>query len=666
MKRTAFLILLTILPIVTAAQRPMTPADKAMLRMPSSPVLSPDGARVAYTIREADTTANTWRTQVYVVDVRTRAIRQVTQSDASCGSPAWSPDGRVLTFLSKRPFVDRDGKSRQGVAALFALPEDGGEAVVLAALDRDIEEYAWSPDGKRIALITEGETPASFLAEEQRRERRKLNLTVNSDPDAGKELWLADAAHGKTWKICDLDPGSEGFSWYPGGDRLLFQTNYTGAYDDEQKWDLWSVAVTGEKTQLTDMPGPESKGRVSPDGRLVACITQTVPDIEFAKTEISILNLDTRQFRRLTATAEYSVEDFRWSPNGDALIALFNERTSAVLSRVDPGSGVFQRLTDPALVVRDFDVNSQGTVAFTAATAEGLDEIRLFDRKGAQALTDYSAQLSPFVRGTQKVISVRSRDGVYDIDAVLVLPPHYTRGTRLPLLLAYHGGPYGDFDNRFWQYYPVHILAAQGWAVVMPNVRGSSGYSDAFGQANRYDLGGGDYRDAMDVVDWLIAEGIADSSRMAVTGGSYGGFMTNWTISQTARFKAAVSMYGIFSWFTDWSNSWQPAFEVMFLGHNYWEKPLDGSNPWISRAPQTYVKNIVTPTLILQGDKDLYTNISNSREMYQALHALGRDVEFVVYHGAGHGLRTFPNQWIDSMERSMRWITAKVPPAAAR
>lgn len=638
-------------------QRAMTPADKAMLRQPSSPRLSPDGNRVAFAIREADTTANRWRTQVHVVDTRSRALRQATRSDASCSDVAWSPDGRVLSFLSARPFVDRDGRRQDGKTALFGMPSDGGEATLLASLDEDIEAYVWSPDGKAIALLTEGAPPASFDEEARRREQRKLNLTASGDPKNGKELWLLDPSRGGTHKVCDLDPGADDFSWFPDGGRLLYQTNYTGEYNDEQKWDLWSVTLDGRREQLTNMPGPETRGRVSPDGKWIACVTQTVPDIEFAKTEISLLNLETRQFSRLTADATYSVEDFRWSPSGDALIALFNERTSAVLCRVDPGSGVLQRLTDPAIVVREFDVNTEGDVTFTAAGARSLDEIHLLDRRGVQPLTTFTGQLEPFFLGEQRVITVRSRDGLYDIEAVLVLPKGYRKGTPVPLLLAYHGGPYGDFDHRFWQYYPVHILAASGWATVMPNVRGSSGYSDVFGQANRYDLGGGDYRDAMDVVDHLIAQGIADSARLAVTGGSYGGYLTNWTISQTQRFKSAVSMYGIFSWFTDWSNSWQPDFEVMFLGHNYWEKPLDMDNPWISRSPQAFVRSITTPTLILQGDRDEYTNISNSREMYQALKALGRRTEFIVYHGAGHGLRTYPNQWIDAMERTVSWIT---------
>lgn len=664
MKIPHLLILLTLIPSFAMGQRAMTATDKALLRQPSSPRISPDGRSVAFIVREADTAANRWRTQVHVVDARSRVATQVTQAGASSSDPAWSPDGRWLSFLSTRPAVGPDGTLHEGTAALFALPADGGEAVLLCALERDIEEYCWAPDGNAVALLTEGEYPTSFAAERQRRAAAKLEISVSGDPSAGKTLWLLDlaqrgGAQRGVRRIAELDAGAEGFSWFPDGERLLYQTNYTGEYNDEQKWDLWAVGRDGAKEQLTDMAGPEHSARVSPDGTRIACITQTVPDIEFAKTEISLLNLETRRLVRLTADVPSSVEEFRWSPDGGSIIAVFNEGTSALLYRVDASSGERTRLTDPALVLREFDVSAGAAVAFTAADARSLDEIRLLTGREMNVLTGFSTQLAPFLLGEQRVISVRSRDGLHDIEAVLVLPAGYREGTRIPLLLAYHGGPYSDFDHRFWQYYPVEVLAAKGWGTVMPNIRGSSGYSDAFGQANRHDLGGGDFRDAMDVVDYLVAKGIADSARLAVMGGSYGGYMTNWTISQTQRFRSAVSMYGIFSWFTDWSNSWQPDFERMFLGQYYWELPLDMANPWIARSPQTYVRDIVTPTLILQGDRDVYTNISNSREMYQALKTLGRDVSFVVYHGAGHGLRTFPNQWIDAMERCVHWIMTK-------
>ena len=660
--RTLLIILLLTLTTSAAGQdspRPLLPADKLMLHYPASVRLAPDGSNAAFTVRKADTATNRWITHVYSVDVRTGTERQLTFGAQSCTTPQWSPDGRWLGFLSSRPSVDRSGTLQSGRRMLFAIPRSG-EPRLLAAPPRDIEEFTWSPDGGTVALLTEAAAAPAMRDENARRTSRQLDITVSSDPPISRELWLLDVSSGTLRRITALDPGAEGLAWFPDSRGLVYQTNYTGKYDDEQKWDLWSVSTEGAKEQLTDAPGPEHAPRVSPAGSTIAFLTQTVPDIEFAKTEISLLDMDTRQLRRLTEQQPLSVEEFAWDPDGKSLVALLNEGTSATLHRVDRSSGATRKLTDDAMVVQGMDMNASGDIAFIAGGVAAMREVHVLNRGGVRRCTDFSAQLAPFRLGTQRVITVRSRDGLFDIEAVLVLPADYRPGKSVPLVLAYHGGPYGDFDNRFYQYYPAHILAARGVATVMPNVRGSSGYDDAFGQANRYDLGGGDFRDGMDVVDYLIREGIADSSRMAVMGGSYGGYMTNWTISQTQRFRAAVSMYGIFSWLTDWSNSWQPSFERMFLGHDYWEKPLDSNSLWISRAPQTYVKNITTPTLILQGDADVYTNISNSREMYQALNALGREVEFVVYHGAGHGLRTYPNHWIDVMERTVGWITKRV------
>ncbi len=658
--RSLFLFVLLFPSVLSAQQRPITPADKAAWRIPSSPVISTKTNDVVFTVREADTAANRWITQIHLLR-ESGEIRQLTQGAVSCTAPAWSPDGSMITFLSARPGVDAKGKQSSGTRSLYGMPAGGGEAALLAAAPADIAEYTWSPDGSSIALLTEGELPGDWPQELKRREARKLNITVSGDPKPGQSLWLYNVASSSLQIIAKLDAGAAGFRWFPDGKRLVYQTNYTGEYNDEQKFDLWMIDLSGDATQLTDAAGPESAPRVSPDGRTVAFISQTVPDIEFAKTEISLLNMETRAVRRLTADAVHSVEDMHWLPDG-SLMALFNVGTSAGIHIVDAGSGTTRSVTDPGLVAAELKVSASGHAVFLADGPGMLREVYILSRDGSARRTHFSDQLKPFMLGDQRVISVRSDDGLYDIEAVLVTPKGIKPGTRVPLLLAYHGGPYGDFDNRMMQSYPAHILAAQGIATVMPNVRGSSGYSDEFGQANRRDLGGGDFRDAMHIVDHLITTGIADSSRMAVIGGSYGGYLTNWTISQTRRFKAAVSMFGIFSWLTDWSNSWQPDFEVMFLGHNYWEKPLDMNNLWISRAPQTFVRNISTPTLILQGDVDEYTNITNSREMYQALRTLGCETEFVVYKGAGHGLRNNPNQWIDSMERSVRWITDRIGP----
>jgi len=656
MTRLSHTLILLLLPLLLPAQqRALTPAEKALWRIPTSPVLAPNAQHVAFTVRSADTATNSWLTRVWLL-TEDGELRPMTSEHASCTSPAWSPDGSVLSFLSKRTALDASGNLHEDHVSLFGLPADGGEAHLLATLPRDIEEYTWSPDGNYIALICAGESSADILAELARREARKLAITVASDSTPGKQLWLLNVANASLRMITELDPGAEQFQWFPDGESLLYQTNYTGEYNDEQKFDLWSVALDARKTILTDDPGPETHPRVSPDGAYIAYRSQTVPDIEFAKTELSLLDLQSGNTRRLTVDAIHSVVGFEWMPDGKALLALFNEGSSAVLYRVDARNGALQRVSNPELVVAELSVSNDGRAVFTADSPESLRELYILDKRGITRHSSFSQQLADVRLGEQRVITIRSRDDLFDIEAVLVLPRGRADDEAVPLLLAYHGGPYGDFDNRVIQFYPVHILASKGIATVMPNIRGSSGYSDEFGQANRYDLGGGDYRDAMDVVDWLIAQGIADSTRLAVMGGSYGGYMSNWTISQTQRFKAAVSLYGIFSWLTDWSNTWQPEFEIMYFGHNYWERSLDMNNLWINRSPQAFVERIVTPTLILHGDKDVYTNIANSREMYQALKALNREVEFVIYGGAGHGLRSFPNQWIDSMERTVQWI----------
>lgn len=654
-----FLILLfTASFTLTAQKRLYTAADHAKLEMPAGVRLSPDGSQIAYTVRSANTEASKWITQIFVTRSSDHRTRQFTSGVANSIQPQWSPDGRMISFVSKRQYLD-DAHTVQskGIAQLFVIPSDGGEAVALTKLESNVEEYAWSPDGRTIAILTEAAKSDSAQSVEDAKERKKMDWTSSLDAKQGRDLLVLDVSTKKIRTIATLDAGATELAWAPDGSRLVYETNYTGEYNDEQKYDLWTVDMAGTTRQLTSLKGPETHPLFSPDGKHIACITQTVPDIEFAKTELSVMDADGAHFRTLTTSYPYSVTRFEWSPDGESILALVNERTSQKLCRIRLSDGkVEPELKHDQYIVSGFSIAKNGLLALEVESPSMLKEVAIVKGGAVEILTEFSKQCEPFRFGESEVITVKSRDGKFDIDAVVVKPVDYQKGKAYPLLLAYHGGPYGEFDNKLYQYYPVQLLAQHGVMTVMPNVRGSSGYTDAFSQSNRYDLGGADYRDAMDVVEYLIREGLADSTRLGVTGGSYGGYMTNWTITQTQRFKAAVSMYGIFSWFTDWSNSFQPSFEQMYFGYNYWERPIDMNNLWIKTAPQTYVKNITTPTLILQGTEDQYTNISNSREMYAALKELNRTVEFVVYPRAEHGLRTEPNQYINVLERSVDWL----------
>ncbi|MFH1572395.1 MAG: prolyl oligopeptidase family serine peptidase [Acidobacteriota bacterium] len=227
-------------------------------------------------------------------------------------------------------------------------------------------------------------------------------------------------------------------------------------------------------------------------------------------------------------------------------------------------------------------------------------------------------------------------------------------GSRVPLVVSPHGGPHGRVTDRFNGEY--QVWAAQGYASLSPNFRGSSGYGAAFDVANKKDIGFGDYQDLMSGVDRVIEMGIADPGRMAIQGGSYGGFMTNWVITQTDRFKAAVSKYGLWNLVTDWSNSDNPRWELNYLEAYYW----DDLALWLKHSPGNYVKNVKTPVLILHGDSDPNTELSNSREMYQALLHAGKTVEFVVYPREGHGISGEPNHILDRQQRVVDWFARHV------
>jgi dipeptidyl aminopeptidase/acylaminoacyl peptidase len=661
-RSSLFILTIVLFSESTFAQQ-WTMEKKIALNEPSDPVISPDGKYVAYTIRKADLEENKWNTQIYLVSTEDKTIRQMTSSAFSCSNPAWSPDSKLISFVSGRPYLDASLDEQSGTTQLFVVPVGGGEAVHWSKLKNGVDEYVWSKDGSKIAMLSDEALDEQQEAAMLVRREKKINAVSTADPKPGKAIWILDVASRINNKLAAVDAGVANMDWSPDGSNLVYQTNYSGEYNDDQKFDIWTIDMEGKTRQLTKAEGPERNPQYSPDGKYISYLTQTVPDIEFAETDISIMNADGSEQRNLSKWFDYSVNQVLWTRDSKSVIILTAERTFNSTYLVKLAGGKWVPFTSDMLPMGNISMSEKGMLAFSFSGPNALREIKtVYNPEPGElapehnTLTSYTAQLTGLPLGEQSVITIKSSDGKFDIEALLIKPVDYEEGKRYPLLLAYHGGPYGRFTNKRMQYYATNILAEQGVMTVMPNVRGSSGGTDKFGQSNRYDLGGGDYRDGMDIVRYLIDKGMVDSTRMGVMGGSYGGYMTNWTISQTQRFAAAVSLYGIFSWFTDWSNSFQPSFEQMYFGYNYWDRPIDNNSLWISRAPQTYVKSITTPTLILHGTEDRYTNIANSREMYSALKELGVTTEFVTYRGAHHGLRTKPTQYIDAVNRTVAWL----------
>ncbi len=654
-KSIIFFIALSFLTVANAQQikKPLTADAELRMDIPSNPIISPDGNNVLFTIRKGDLNTSEWVSQVYLLNVKTKNYFQFSQNAASCTDPQYSPDGKWITFLSSRKFLNQDDSSFQiKVVQLWAAPVAGGEGLNWTYLPNDVEEYAWSDNSRKIALLSEYYNEGVELKKEEL-EKRKLTVTVYPHKNPDKVLYIFDVKSKKIISSFTLDPGAENISFNSKGDKIIYQTNYTGTDNDAQKFDIYTISLKGRKTQLTSAPGPETNPHYSPDGDNIAFITQTLPDVEFAETDLNIMGSNGRNKENLTKDFNLSVDDFTWRDN-QTIFFTVKEGTNTQLYEIRINTGKIKKLSKGNSVISGISFSADGkSLCYLFQNSKSLPEIYVNNLK----VSNFSKQLENFKYGTQEVLKYKSKDKKFEIEGILFKPENFDPHKKYPLILIVHGGPYGRFQNKFLQYYAVREFNNAGYLVFAPNPRGSSGYSDQFSQAARYDLGGNDYRDIMAGVNYIISKGYVDTAKMGVTGGSYGGYLTDWIISQSQRFKAAVSMYGIFNLITDWSNSNQPAFEIMWLGYHYWDKPINMDNLYISRSPAFYTQQIITPTLILHGEDDVSTGLANSMEMYQALHAKGVPVKLVVYPRAGHGLENEPNQYLDTIHRSVRWFT---------
>jgi dienelactone hydrolase len=369
--------------------------------------------------------------------------------------------------------------------------------------------------------------------------------------------------------------------------------------------------------------------------------------------------------RNLFADVPYDAHDLFWSWTDGSLYALVADRTNGPLVRITESGVEHVTAADAGVDCSGFH-SAQGTVVAILEDNARPPELYAIEADGTRRpLTELSkAFVEQYALPRQEVVRWQTDGG--EIEGVLTYPLDHTPDKTPPLVVIVHGGPKGRAANTLRSYNMHAVWASEGYMVLRPNFRGSEGYGNAFAVANRRDLGGGDFRDVMAGVDHLLEQGLVDTKCMGIMGGSYGGYMTNWAIGQTDRFTAAISQFGIFNLVTDYSNSELSRWDPEYMGALYWEDP----EIYRQCSPSSYLENMKTPVLIIHGDSDSNTFISNSKEMYQALRARDVEVQFAHYPREGHGVRE-PNHKLDEMRRCLAWFDkylkgAKSAPPAYR
>jgi dipeptidyl aminopeptidase/acylaminoacyl peptidase len=613
----------------------LTPEQVLTLRRISGLRFSPSGKRLALVVSVPPKKVLSTR-HVWVYDVSTDSLRQFTDSPKSEFDPRWSPRGHRLAFLS----------DRNGPPSLYVMRVDGGEARPLLKKDHKVSRFAWSPDGTRIAYI--GPDPET-KAEKKKKEEKKDAFVVDQDNHLPR-LWIVDVKSGavraispKRWRVSEAE-------WLPSGDALIISATPRPQEDYPTNRIYRVDAASGKMKEISAPRGPFGHLRVSPDGKSVSYIAS--PAFGPAPHDLYIQPVAGGAARDITATSvNRLIRSYHWRPDG-TLTAMAQTGFEDRLYNVST-SGSATALAKLPENPMSFAVSRSGTLAFVGETAIAPPELWL--RKGhdkAQRISDFNKAWATIDLSPLHIIHYKSFDGL-EIQAGLYYPCGSTQGTHLPTIALIHGGPTGAWTNRLNTW--AQLLAAKGYAVFTPNVRGSTGYGEKFVDRNRADWGGKDYRDVIAGVDALVARGIADANRLGITGWSYGGYMTEWAVTQTSRFKAAVAGGGMTDLLSEFGTENIPGYDSWFWGWSS-EHPYR----FLRHSPLLFAKNMKTPLLLIHGEKDPIDPIGQDKEFYRALKYYGAPVEFVKYPREPHGFRE-KNHQLDWQHRMLAWFAKYLP-----
>lgn len=649
------------------SRRKVTIEDLLALKWVSDPQISPDATRAVFVRTEVDREADTYRSHLWIVPLSAGEPREFTAGEHRDSLPRWSLDGRWIAFLSDRGAKPEPGTKRP--KQLYLIPVDGGEARLLVAGTYSPSDLAWSPDGQTIAFV--GKVPKDDPKSDVKvitRVRYKFDGDGFWD-GRYKQIFTLNIAGGTPQQLSHGDYDHIDPAWSPDGRTLAFAANRSAEADFTNVTDVWILSSSGgEPRRLTKSVGPCATPSWSPDGRWIAYYGHDNACMGATNTNAWVVSMDGGDPANLTASYDRSLEhhvitDMRahpkiggpaWTPDGSRVVVLIADGATNQLGSVDRRTGSVTVLTSGRREIYGLSIARSGAAAVIAAsdpvTPGDVWVVPLEGRGSERRLTAANASvLADVALRVPERFAYEGADG-WPVEGWVMRPVEFRDGEKYPTVLQIHGGPHGAYGDAF--FHEFQLLAAEGFAIVYTNPRGSQGYGQRFTAATHHDWGGKDYEDIIRGLDAAVARAsFIDVDRLGVAGGSYGGFMTNWVIGHTDRFKAAVTMRSISNNLSQWGTS-----DLAFM-KGFWEFPGD---PWEAptwyweHSPLAYVERIKTPLLILHSEQDLRCPVGEAEQLFAALVKLRREVLFVRFPNESHDLSRI-GQPTHRIER-LRWI----------
>ncbi len=641
--------------------------DLYRFKFVSDPQISPDGKKIIFVVASPhrfEGGKEGYVSNLWMADLTTNEVYQFTYGKGVDFNPRWSRDGKYILFLSNRDDLKRGPQ-------VYVIPSHGGEARRLTNFKYGVKNPDWSPRSNKILFIAAPE------GDERKREYdvRVINrLFYKLDgqgifPPSRYHLFYVTLKSGREKQVTSGNFDVEAAAWSPDGKHIAFVTNMERDQDYTFERSIYMVTWKGGKPQkVANSRGYITSLSWSPDGKKLAFVSSTMKKGFATNWGIWIYDVIEGKKLHLTDGIDISVgnainSDVRfaenaptlyWSADSQKIFFLTTEGANTYVMEIDTDTKELRKVIFGDRVIDNFSVDHSGKVfAFTAMDPIMPKEVYVTTEGEERKITDLNADfIAELLLSYPERFTFRASDGK-EIEGWIMKPPDFDASKKYPVIVEIHGGPRTAYGNAFMHEF--QVLAAKGFIVAFINPRGSAGYGEEFAYEIVKNYGDRDYNDIMEMVDYLSKLPYVDPERIGVTGGSYGGYMTNWIVTHTDRFRAAVTQRSISNFISFFGTS---DVGFMFTPEEIGGTPWRRHRKYMEKSPLFYVHNVKTPLLIIHSENDLRCPIGQAEEFYTALKYLKKEVEFVRYPGETHDLSRSgrPDHRVDRLKRIADWF----------
>jgi dipeptidyl aminopeptidase/acylaminoacyl peptidase len=646
----------------------MEPLDVFELEFVSDPQISPDGKKIIYVRNFKDIMTDKNLSNLWMIDADGKNNRPLTTGNQNDYSPRWSSDGSQIVYVS-----NKDGKSQ-----IYLRWLDTSDESKLSNLQYGPGSVSWSPNGKMLAftmfvpgqkssLVSLPAKPAGANWIEPPVYIDKMKYRADGAgflPPGNTHIFVISTDGGTAKQITDGDYNYAGpLSWSTDNQTVLTSSNQHEDRDyDPNNSEVFSINVTtGKKTALTSRKGPDQSAKYSPDGTKIAYLGYDDKYLGYQQNRLYVMNSNGSGSREILKQFDRSVQNIQWSGDGKGIYFQYDDEGNTKIAftdlagkQKDLANNVGGMSLGRPYGAGTYTVAANGSFAFTHSTPDHPADLASGSAKSTEVkrLTELNADLFSYKKlGAVEEIWYESSADKQKIQGWICKPPNFDPSKKYPLMLEIHGGPFANYGDRFSA--EIQLYAAAGYVVLYTNPRGSTSYGAEFGNLIHHNYPSEDYDDLMSGIDAVIAKGYVDTDQLYITGGSGGGVLTAWSIGKTNRFRAAVVAKPVINWYSFVLHADNPGFFAQ-----YWfpGNPWEYQDHYMKRSPISLVGNVKTPTMLLTGEIDYRTPMSETEQYYAALKLNRVPSAMVRIQGAGHGIANRPSNLVSKVVYILGWF----------